>query len=92
MIFEGPCPPQTCPFFLLLCDSGGIPVSGDTMQTVWSRTYAEIIEVARICASKALLIASEDEATELWRMARNYQHRAAALEGNNRPNIGEESN
>jgi hypothetical protein len=90
---RGPLAPQTCLFFLLLCDSSGIPLSGDTiMQSVWSQACAEIIEVARTCARKALLMASEDEATELWRMARNYQHRAAALEGDKIPDIREESN
>ncbi len=57
------------------------------MQTVWSGVYEEIIEVAKICASKARQKATKADAAELWRIAQNYQHRAAALNGGKLPDI-----
>jgi hypothetical protein len=59
------------------------------METVWLGAYDELVERARICAREARLNTSEDVAAELWRMAQNYRSRAAGLNSDGIPEIGE---
>jgi hypothetical protein len=53
----------------------------------WS-VYDRLVELARICASNAHITRDRQSARELWRMALEYQHKAAALDGGNLPDIG----
>jgi hypothetical protein len=60
------------------------------METVWLGAYDELVERARICARQARLNTSEEDvAAELWRMAQNYRSRAAGLNSDVFPEIGE---
>jgi hypothetical protein len=49
--------------------------------------YDELVELARLCARNAHFAASDEVAHALWRMAKEYQTKAAAL--GTAPNIGE---
>jgi hypothetical protein len=52
-------------------------------------TYDDLAELARICARNARkAIRSEVVAAELWRMAKEYQARAAQLDSGQMPDIG----
>lgn len=53
------------------------------------RSHDDAAELARICAMNARAANSEQVATELWRMAREYQAEAAKLASGNLPEIGE---
>jgi hypothetical protein len=52
------------------------------------RSHDAATELARICAMNARAANSEQVATELWRMAREYQAEAAKLDRGNVPDIG----
>jgi hypothetical protein len=41
------------------------------------RTYENLLELARICARQAWLSSTPQVAGELWRMAKEYQAKAA---------------
>jgi hypothetical protein len=57
------------------------------MQTY--QTYDELLELARICARNARLpMTTKVVAAELWKMAKDYQARAAQLDSGNPPDIG----
>jgi len=52
------------------------------------RTYDELVNLARMCAHNARLTTSNAVATELWRMAQEYQLQAANLDEGKLPDIG----
>jgi hypothetical protein len=52
------------------------------------QTYEEVAELARICAKQAHFASSRPVARELWRLALEYQQKAAALDSGNLPEIG----
>ena len=41
------------------------------------QTYSGLVELARICARRVDFIADREVARELWRMALEYQYKAA---------------
>jgi hypothetical protein len=51
--------------------------------------YDDLIELARICIRQAQLADDENVATELGRLAREYQQRAAEISGGGLPDIRE---
>jgi hypothetical protein len=52
-------------------------------------TYDDLVELANICARKARLqLTSKQVAAELWKLATEYQTRAACLSGGKLPDIG----
>jgi hypothetical protein len=51
--------------------------------------YAELLEVAHVLAMQSHVTASKEVARELWRLAQDYQVRAAALHEGRLPNIGD---
>jgi len=51
------------------------------------QNYDDLVQLARICTRQAKATASEAVAVELERMAREYQRRAAALDGGKLPKI-----
>jgi hypothetical protein len=51
-------------------------------------THAELVELAKMCAFNARAANEERVALELWRMAREYQERAAKLDSGKLPDIG----
>lgn len=53
------------------------------------RTYEDLAELARICMRQARETKSRAVAAELRRMAKDYQRRAADLEGGKLPDSGE---
>jgi len=50
--------------------------------------YEEMAELAQICASNARIASNKDIAAILWKMAREYQEKAAELDGGKLPDIG----
>jgi hypothetical protein len=52
-------------------------------------TYTDLLELAKICARQARASANPEVAQELRRLAREYQKKAADLEGGILPDIGE---
>ena len=52
------------------------------------QTYIGLVELARICASQAHITADREVARELWRMALEYQQKAAALDNGKPPDVG----
>ena len=50
--------------------------------------YETMVERAQICASNARIASTKEIAAVLWRMAREYREKAAALDGGKRPDIG----
>jgi len=51
-------------------------------------SYASVVELARICAEQAHFTKDRGVAAELWRMAVEYQRKAAKLDGGRPPDIG----
>ena len=52
------------------------------------QTYAELVELARMCAFNARATLDPRVAAELWKMALEYQEKAARLDGGRKPDIG----
>jgi hypothetical protein len=52
-------------------------------------TYAELVELARTCWHQANAAHSQRAASELRRMAHEYQRAAAKLDSGKLPNIGD---
>ena len=52
-------------------------------------TVAELTDLARICANNARTTGDRRVAEELWRMALEYQDKAAKLDSGQKPDIGE---
>ncbi len=52
-------------------------------------TYKDLTKFARICANNSYITTSREAAQELWRMALEYQNRAAALDNGKLPDIGQ---
>ena len=52
------------------------------------QTYSVLVELARICAGQAHLIADREVARELWRMALEYQYKAASHDNGKLPDVG----
>lgn len=52
-------------------------------------TLSDIIELAQVCAHNARITVSREVAGTLWRMAIEYQQKAADLDGGKLPNIGD---
>jgi hypothetical protein len=54
------------------------------------QTYDDLVKQARICLRQAKDMANPSVSTELTRMAKHYQLRAAELDGGKLPDIGED--
>jgi hypothetical protein len=52
------------------------------------QTYEHLVELAHICAKNAHNASMPDVARELWKMAKEYQRKAAALDSGKLPDIG----
>jgi len=52
------------------------------------QTYSALVKLAGICARRAHFTANREVAGELWRMAIEYQCKAAALGSGEAPDIG----
>jgi hypothetical protein len=50
--------------------------------------YDNCAALARLCANNARLAQTKEVAAELWKMARQYQVKAAKLDGGKAPDIG----
>jgi hypothetical protein len=53
------------------------------------RTYQELRDLAISCANSTRLTTSPEVASQLWRMAIDYQEKAAKLNNSKLPNIGD---
>jgi len=53
------------------------------------RTYKELVDLAISCADSSRLTTSPEVASQLWRMAMDYQEEAAKLNDGKLPNIGD---
>lgn len=51
-------------------------------------SYADALDLARLCAKNARATQDRRVARELWQLAGEYLDRAAALDGGRRPDIG----
>jgi hypothetical protein len=51
-------------------------------------TYDDLADLARACAKQAHFTTDPEVAQELWRIAREYQRRAADLHNGSPPDIG----
>ena len=51
-------------------------------------THAEIVELAKLCALNARNASDARVAEELWKMALEYQEKAAKTDGGRKPEIG----
>ena len=51
--------------------------------------YTELVELAKTCLFQAKITMAKDVAAEFRRMAREYQRRAADLDGGKLPDISE---
>ena len=51
--------------------------------------YQDLVELARMCARNARITTNRDVADELWRMAKEYQAKAAEM--GDYPEIGDEA-
>jgi hypothetical protein len=60
-----------------------------TARSFAMRSRDDAAELARICAVNARAANSEQVATELWRMATEYQAEATKLASGHVPDIGE---
>ena len=49
----------------------------------------QLVELARLCANQARATSAKDVAATLWRMAQEYQQKAARLDSGKLPDIGE---
>jgi len=54
------------------------------------QTYHELVKLARIYLRQAREMTNPSVSTELIRMAKHYQRRAAELDGGKLPDIGED--
>ncbi len=52
------------------------------------RIYQNLVKLARIYASNAHITRDREGARELWRMASEFQNKAAALDNGKLPDIG----
>ena len=52
-------------------------------------TYAELVELARMCWRQSRLAHAQDVAHELRRMAHEYQQQAAKLDSGRLPDLGD---
>ncbi len=50
--------------------------------------YEELLTLARLCLAQACGTSNRDVAEELTRMAKEYQRKAAALDGGKLPEVG----
>jgi hypothetical protein len=51
-------------------------------------TYAELVELAFICATDAHLAKTKEVALELWKLANEYRAKALALDSGKPINLG----
>lgn len=51
--------------------------------------YDELVKLARMCAKNAHSAGTKEVAALLWNMAKEYQEKAAKLDGGKRVDIGE---
>jgi hypothetical protein len=51
-------------------------------------TYEDLVDLARLCVRNARITTNREVADELWRMAKEYQAKAATL--GDVPDIGDE--
>jgi hypothetical protein len=52
------------------------------------QTYDDYAEMARLCAKNAWIAHSKEASAELWKMALEYQQKAAAIDSGKMPEIG----
>ena len=53
------------------------------------QTITDLIEIAKVLAIQSHVAASKEVARELWRLAKDYQVKAAARAGGRLPDIGD---
>ena len=53
------------------------------------QTFDDFAELAKLCAAQARLTTSQDVAHALWKMATDYQQRAAKIDSGRLPEIGD---
>ena len=53
------------------------------------QTFEDFAELARVCAAQARLTNSREVAHALWKMANDYQERAAQLDSGQLPDVGD---
>ena len=53
------------------------------------QTYKELVDLAISCADNSRLTTSPEVASQLWRMAMDYQEKAAKLNDGKLPNVGD---
>ena len=53
------------------------------------QTVADFVEIAKVLAIQSHVTASKEVARELWRLAKDYQVKAAAQAGGSLPDIGD---
>jgi len=52
-------------------------------------TASDLAELAKICAAQARLTTSREVARSLWKLAADYQERAAKVDSGELPDIGD---
>ncbi len=75
-------------FALLKCPTTSRHVRSVRQVRLVERTYEDLTQLARICAGSAHIAKNRHAARELWRMALDYQYRAATLDSGKLPDIG----
>ena len=63
--------------------------SGSGFRRRASMKGEQLVELARLCANQARATSAKDVAATLWRMAQEYQQKAARLDSGELPDIGE---
>ena len=63
--------------------------SGSVFYRRASMKREQLVELARLCANQARATSAKDVAATLWRMAQEYQQKAARLDSGKLPDIGE---
>ena len=63
--------------------------SGSGFHRRASMKREQLVELARLCANQARATSAKDVAATLWRMAQEYQQKAARLDSGMLPDIGE---
>ena len=61
------------------------------MDNEWNKVrYNELVDLARTCVYQGKVTKAQEVAAEFRRMAKEYQKRAADLDGGKMPDIGED--
>jgi hypothetical protein len=65
--------------------------SGSEFHQRASMKREQLVELTRLCANQARATSAKDVAATLWRMAQEYQQKAARLDSGKLPDIGKPS-